>query len=94
MRWLLIGLSPNLAATVFVINQIGVLIAGFIVYRMILSSSKKLFWITGFAGGFTTMSSLAFVIQEFMLVQGIFYAAGSFLISTLILWIIKQKVHP
>jgi CrcB protein len=85
LRWQLIEALPSLSLGVFIVNQLGVLVAGFVAYRMTVSPQQKLFWITGFAGGFTTLSSFAFILQGSTLISGFGYALTSLLVSLLIL---------
>lgn len=91
LRWQLIEAMPSLSLGVFIVNQLGVLIAGIVAYRISATPSQKLFWITGFAGGFTTLSSLAFVLQGATLISGLGYAFASLLISLLILNLVRGK---
>ena len=91
LRWQLIEVLPSLALGVFVVNQLGVLVAGVVAYRMTVSPQQKLFWITGFAGGFTTLSLFAFVLQGTTLISGLGYAFASLLISLLILNLVRGK---
>lgn len=91
LRWQLIEAMPSLSLGVFIVNQLGVLIAGTVAYRISATPSQKLFWITGFAGGFTTLSSLAFVLQGATLISGLGYAFASLLISLLILNLVRGK---
>lgn len=93
LRWQLIEVLPSLALGVFIVNQLGVLVAGIVTYRISVTPSQKLFWITGFAGGFTTLSSLAFVLQSATLISGFGYAFASLLISLLILNLVRGKSH-
>ena len=74
----------------FIVNQLGVLIAGYLAYRLSASEDQKLFWITGFAGGFTTLSSLAFILHGSNLVSGLIYAALSFMCSFAILALLQK----
>ena len=91
MRWQIIEALSTLTLGVFLVNQLGVLVAGFLAYRMKTTEYQRLFWITGFAGGFTTMSSLAFIIHESNPLSGLLYAAASLAVSLLILNILKGK---
>jgi CrcB protein len=75
---------------VFIVNQLGVLAAGFVAYRVTASDDQKLFWITGFAGGFTTLSSLAFILHGSNLLSGLIYAALSFTCSIAILALLRK----
>lgn len=91
LRWQVIELLPTLSLGVFVVNQLGVLAAGFVAYRMKTTINQQLFWIAGFAGGFTTMSSLAFIIHESNPLSGTLYAAASLVVSLLVLNFLKVK---
>ena len=90
-RWLCIETLPTLASGVFVVNQLGVLVAGFVAYRMKASEYQKRFWINGFAGGFTTMSSLAYILHEATPLRGFGYAIASLLVSVLILNLLRDQ---
>ena len=87
----MIELLPSLSLGVFLVNQLGVLVAGLVAYRIKTTEYQRLFWITGFAGGFTTLSSFAFVLHGTSPVSGFIQAAESLLISLLILTLIKGK---
>ena len=50
MRWQIIEALSTLTLGVFLVNQLGVLVAGFVAYRMKTTEYQRLFWITGFAG--------------------------------------------
>ena len=91
MRWQIIEALSTLTLGVFLVNQLGVLVAGFLAYRMKTTEYQRLFWITGFAGGFTTMSSLAFIVHESSPVSGLLYAFASLVASLLILNILRDK---
>ena len=91
MRWQIIEALSTLTLGVFLVNQLGVLVAGFVAYRMKTTEYQRLFWVTGFAGGFTTMSSLAFIVHESSPVSGLLYAFASLAVSLLILNILRDK---
>ena len=91
LRWQIIEALSTLTLGVFLVNQLGVLVAGFLAYRMKTTEYQRLFWITGFAGGFTTMSSLAFIVHESSPVSGLLYAFASLAVSLLILNILRDK---
>jgi len=91
LRWQFIEALPTLSIGVFVVNQLGVLVAGFVAYRAAPTPNQKLFWITGFAGGFTTLSSLAFILQGSSPIRGLSYALASLLVSLLILNLLRDK---
>jgi len=91
LRWQVIESFSSLALGVFVVNQLGVLAAGFVAYRTNTTINQKLFWITGFAGGFTTLSSLAFILHESNIASGFIYALFSLTTSLIILRLLKVK---
>jgi CrcB protein len=91
LRWQIIEGFPNLSAAVFLVNQFGVLLAGFVAYRMKTTENQRLFWITGFAGGFTTLSSFAFLLQGSDVVKGVIHAGASLALSLLILNFLRDK---
>jgi CrcB protein len=91
LRWQLIEALPSLALGVFLVNQLGVLVAGFVAYRMKTTEYRRLFWITGFAGGFTTLSSFAFILHGATPLSGFIQALESLLVSLIILRILKGK---
>jgi CrcB protein len=91
LRWQLIEALPSLALGVFLVNQLGVLVAGFVAYRMKTTEYQRLFWITGFAGGFTTLSSFAFILHGATPLSGFIQALESLLVSLIILRILKGK---
>ena len=75
----------------FLVNQLGVLVAGFVAYRMRTTEYQRLFWITGFAGGFTTLSSFAFILHAATPLSGFIQALESLLVSLIILKLLKGK---
>jgi len=92
LRWQLIEALPTLSLGVFLVNQLGVLVAGFVAYRMKTTEYQRLFWITGFAGGFTTLSSFAFILHGATPLSGFIQAIESLVVSLIILRILKGKV--
>ena len=94
MRYLFVESLPTLPIGVFTVNQLGVLVAGFVAYRMKSTEYQRLFWITGFAGGYTTLSSLAFILHGDTVVNGALYAFASLATSLLILNILRDKAKP
>ena len=91
LRWQIIEALPTLTLGVFLVNQLGVLVAGFVAYRLKTTEYQRLFWITGFAGGFTTLSSFAFILHGSSPVSGFIQALESLLVSLLILKLLKGK---
>ena len=91
LRWQFMEALPTPSIAVFAVNQLGVLVAGFVAYRMSASDHQKRFWINGFAGGFTTLSSLAFILHGSSPIRGAGFALASILTSLLILNLLKDK---
>jgi CrcB protein len=91
LRWQISEITDSVSLTVFVVNQLGVLVAGVIAYRLKSSEKMRLFWITGFAGGFTTMSSLAYVLSDIAPLMSIGYATATLLTSLAILKIVQLR---
>lgn len=63
------------------VNVLGTAIAGLIGYQEHSSEARRLFWITGFAGGFTTFSSLAYFMAELPLVESALLAGLTLVLS-------------
>lgn len=93
LRWQITEFSDSLSFAVFLVNQLGVLIAGIFAFQIKRSESTRLFWITGFAGGFTTMSSLAYVLSDAAPLVGLGYALATLLTSLAILKIVQSRSH-
>ncbi|CAB4789372.1 unannotated protein [freshwater metagenome] len=55
------------------------------------TEAKQLFWITGFAGGFTTFSSLALISTEESIVTSTIYVTAMLVISMLVLTVLRPK---
>jgi CrcB protein len=55
------------------------------------TEAKQLFWITGFAGGFTTFSSLALISTEESIVTSSIYVTAMLVISMLVLTALRPK---
>ena len=59
LRWSLSQVMPSLEA-LWLVNILGALLAGvFAGHAWFKIESRKIFWSTGFAGGFTTLSAIA-----------------------------------
>lgn len=71
----------NGAFVVLVVNVLGTAIAGVIGFRDQATRFQQLFWITGFAGGFTTFSSLSFFLVELPLVESALLAGLTLVLS-------------
>ncbi|MFM8843257.1 MAG: fluoride efflux transporter FluC, partial [Actinomycetota bacterium] len=72
-RYLLTESITKYPSAIFVSNSLGVLVAGFIAYRLSNSELVKLTLIPGFAGGLTTFSSVAVIHAEHNSLKSIGY---------------------
>jgi fluoride ion exporter CrcB/FEX len=89
IRYLLVSKSDEIA--IFLINILGVAIAGFFALRLNPSEVSRLFWIPGFAGAMTTFSSVAVIHAQRNDLLAIIYFHLMVLISLLILWLIDPR---
>jgi CrcB protein len=70
---------------VFLINQLGVLIAGFVIFKFKSTENQRLFLISGFAGGFTTFSTFAVLNVESRAISSLIWSSVSFAVSFVII---------
>lgn len=91
LRWQITEAASSLPLSIFIVNLLGVLVAGIVAYRMKTGDSGRLFWITGFAGGFTTMSSLSYILSDLHPITSVLYAAATLLASLLVLESLKVR---
>lgn len=77
----------------FLINMLGVAIAGFIAFRLTTLELIRLALIPGFAAGLTTFSSVAVAHVEQSSLESIAYFFGSVFVSIAILFAIKPKAR-
>ncbi len=91
LRWQITESASSLPLSIFIVNQLGVLVAGVIAYRVKTDDSARLFWIPGFAGGFTTMSSLAYILSDLHPITSFLYGVTTLLASLLILESLKVR---
>lgn len=92
LRYLIAEQTSKYEAAIFLANLLGVLVAGVISYRMKPTESQELFWITGFAGGFTTFSSVAVIYANSSGVKGFLYFFETVLLSLILLRLIQRRV--
>ena len=88
-RYLLVSRNDEIA--IFVVNLLGVAIAGLVALRLKPSEMSRLFWIVGFAGSMTTFSSVALIHGMRSDLQAILYFYLMVFASLLILWLINSK---
>ena len=89
VRYLLVSKSDEIA--IFLVNLLGVLIAGLFALRLHPTELSRLFWIPGFAGAMTTFSSVAVIHGERNDLLAVAYFYLMVLLSLLILWLINPK---
>ena len=89
LRYLLVPSGDEIA--IFLINMLGVAVAGLFALRLNPTELSRLFWIPGFAGAMTTFSSVAVIHGERNDLLAIIYFYLMVLISLLILWAISPR---
>jgi len=77
---------------VFVANIVGVFVAAAVYKNKKISEQQKLLWVTGFAGGMTTFSSLAVLSIETSFLGAALYLSTTYLITFVVLIIVKKKI--
>ena len=92
LRYFLVGKNDEIG--IFLINLLGVAVAGLFALRLQPTELSRLFWIPGFAGAMTTFSSVAVIHGQRNDLLAIAYFYAMVIMSLLILWLInpKQKV--
>ena len=76
--------------------MIGTAVAGHFAYQRVphnavRAANRSAFWITGFAGGLTTFSSLSFFVTELPSLEAFFFAGLNLFISMELLAAIKHS---
>ena len=89
IRYLLVPSGDEIA--IFLINLLGVAVAGLFALRLNPTELSRLFWIPGFAGAMTTFASVAVIHGERNDLLAIIYFYLMVLISLLILWAISPR---
>ncbi|MFM8235136.1 MAG: fluoride efflux transporter FluC [Actinomycetota bacterium] len=89
VRYLFVGRNDEIG--IFLINLIGVAVAGLFALRLKPTELSRLFWIPGFAGAMTTFSSVAVIHGERNDAWAIAYFYAMVSASLLILWLINPK---
>ena len=94
LRYALMNRSDEL--NIFLINLLGVLVAGLFAYRFRVTELSQLFWIPGFAGSLTTFSSVALIHSQRSDFVAILYFYFMVLASVFILFLLapKSKANP
>ncbi len=89
LRYLFVPSGDEIA--VFLINILGVAIAGLFAFRLKPNEMSRLFWIPGFAGAMTTFSSVAVIHGERNDFLAVVYFYLMVLASLVILWAISPR---
>ena len=76
----------------FVANIVGVFVAAAIYKNKKISEQQKLLWVTGFAGGLTTFSSLAVLSIETSFLGAALYLSTTYLFTFIVLIIVKKRI--
>lgn len=92
VRYLTVAKGDEIA--LFMVNILGVAIAGFVAFRLTTSELLQLGLIPGFAGGLTTFSSVAVIHAETNSLLVILYFHTMVLMSVVLLYLLKPKVRP
>ena len=90
-RYLFTESIARYSLAILIVNLIGVAIAGMVAYRIRPSELSETFWIPGFAGGFTTFSSVAVIYNSQSPVTAFGYFFATVIISLMILALIQPK---
>ena len=89
VRYLLASRSDEIA--LFLINLLGVAVAGMFAFRINTSELSRLFWIPGVAGSMTTFSSVALFHAERSDLFAVIYFYSMVTASLLVLFLIKPR---
>ena len=89
LRYLLVGRNDEIG--IFLVNLLGVAVAGFLAFRFKPSELSRLFWIPGFAGSLTTFSSVALIHAQRSDLLSIAYFYTMVALSLLLLLAIKPR---
>ena len=76
----------------FVANIFGVFVAAAVSKNKKFSDQQKLLWVTGFAGGLTTFSSLAVLSIETSFLGAALYLSTTYLFTFIVLIIVKKRI--
>lgn len=90
-RWFLGEIVSNGVLVLLIVNILGTALAGWFGFRESSAKHQRLFWITGFAGGFTTFSSLSYFLTELALVEASLLAGLTLILSLSILATLEKR---
>jgi len=79
------------------VNVIGTAVAGHFAYQRVPSepnraAQRSAFWVTGFAGGLTTFSSLSFFVTELAPFEAVLLAGLNLFLSMALLGAIERHI--
>lgn len=89
IRYLTVAKGDEIA--LFAVNIAGVLVAGFVAFRLTTSELMRIALIPGFAGGLTTFSTVAVIHAEQSSVKAVLYFYTTILVSLITLYLIKPR---
>jgi fluoride ion exporter CrcB/FEX len=73
------------------VNVLGTALAGWIGFSAAQSEASRIFWVAGFAAGFTTFSSLAYFMTELQLVESSLLAGLTLILSLSLLSTMSKR---
>ena len=76
----------------FVANILGVFVAAAVYKNKKFSEQQKLLWVTGFAGGLTTFSSLAVLSIKTSFLGAALYLSTTYLVTFMALIIARKTI--
>lgn len=99
LRWITGEFISNGALVVLIVNVIGTAVAGYFAFQyrpgnQLRRTLRNAFWITGFAGGLTTFSSLSFFITELAPFEAVFFAGLNLFLSMALLGAMQSSTTP
>ena len=90
-RYLITESISRYSFAIFIVNIVGVAVAGLFAYRLKVTHASQLFWIPGFAGGFTTFSSVAVIYNNQTPRSAMLYFFGTVISSLIVLAALQPK---
>lgn len=92
-RYLFTESITRYSVAILIVNLLGVALAGVVAYRVRPKENIELFLIPGFAGGFTTFSSVAVIYAGATPLKAFIYFFSTVIASLAILALLKPKAH-
>jgi len=90
LRYFTVAKGDEIA--LFAVNIAGVVVAGFVAFRLTTSELMRIALIPGFAGGLTTFSTVAVLHAQQNSAKAVLYFYTMIFISLVALFLVKPKV--